>query len=66
MTRLRIATGETFRSLRTRNFRLFFVGQLVSQAGTWMQSVAIIFVVTNMIIDVFYSVVDPRVRAVAS
>ncbi|HUW02004.1 MAG TPA: MFS transporter [Acidimicrobiales bacterium] len=48
MTRLRIATGETFRSLRTRNFRLFFVGQLVSQAGTWMQSVAIIFVVLRL------------------
>ena len=34
--------GDTFRSLRIRNFRLFFIGQLVSQAGTWMQSVAII------------------------
>ena len=28
--------------------------------------VAIIFVVTNMVIDVFYSVVDPRVRAEAA
>ena len=32
---------------------------------TLVALVAIIFVVTNMIIDVFYSVVDPRVRAVA-
>lgn len=28
------------RSLRHRNYRLFFVGQLVSLSGTWMQSVA--------------------------
>ena len=26
----------TFRSLRHRNFRLFFSGQLVSQTGTWL------------------------------
>jgi MFS family permease len=29
-----------FRALRHRNFRLFFVGQLVSLVGTWMQMVA--------------------------
>src|SRR5664279_6182123 len=29
-----------FHSLRTRNYRLWFVGQTVSQCGTWMQSVA--------------------------
>jgi len=29
-----------FRSLRTRNYRLWFFGQAVSQSGTWMQSVA--------------------------
>lgn len=29
-----------FRSLRTRNYRLYFLGQLVSLAGTWMQEVA--------------------------
>jgi MFS family permease len=28
-----------FRSLRTRNYRLWFFGQTVSQSGTWMQSV---------------------------
>ena len=43
--------GDTFRSLRVRNFRLFFVGQLVSQAGTWMQSVAIIWVVLQLTDD---------------
>lgn len=40
MTRLRLATGETFRSLRVRNFRLFFGGQLVSQVGNWLALVA--------------------------
>src|SRR5258708_3090872 len=29
-----------FRSLRHRNFQLFFGGQLISLTGTWMQSVA--------------------------
>ena len=33
------ATG-TFRSLRTRNYRLYFFGQLVSLNGTWVQTVA--------------------------
>jgi hypothetical protein len=30
----------TFRSLRHRNYRLFFFGQLVSLIGTWMQIIA--------------------------
>jgi MFS family permease len=29
-----------FRSLRHRNYRLFFSGQIISLVGTWMQSVA--------------------------
>jgi MFS family permease len=40
MTRLRIATGETFRSLHIRNFRLFFTGQLISQVGNWLTLIA--------------------------
>src|SRR6266545_6290732 len=31
---------RTFRSLGTRNYRLFAVGQVVSNSGTWMQRVA--------------------------
>jgi len=31
---------STFASLRHRNFRLFFAGQLVSLIGTWMQNTA--------------------------
>jgi MFS family permease len=34
------ATQRTFRSLRVRNYRLFFFGQLVSNSGTWMQQIA--------------------------
>jgi MFS family permease len=32
--------NATFRSLRVRNFRLFFTGQLISQVGNWMTLVA--------------------------
>ena len=31
-----MAAAGTFRSLRVRNFRLFFGGQLISQVGNWM------------------------------
>ncbi len=31
---------DMFRSLRHRNFQLFFSGQLISLIGTWMQNVA--------------------------
>lgn len=32
--------STTFRSLRVRNFRLFFVGQLISQVGNWLTLLA--------------------------
>jgi len=38
--RLRRVSGETFHSLRTRNFRLFFTGQLISQVGNWLTLIA--------------------------
>jgi MFS family permease len=38
--RLSAATRRTFRSLKVRNYRLWFVGQSISLCGTWMQSVA--------------------------
>ena len=41
MTRLRRAGEQTFRALRVRNFRLYFLGQVVSVSGTWMQTVAL-------------------------
>jgi MFS family permease len=36
----RISWRNTFAALKHRNFRLFFVGQLVSLTGTWMQGTA--------------------------
>jgi len=38
--RFRLATNDTFRSFRVRNFRLFFGGQLISQIGNWLTLVA--------------------------
>jgi len=32
---------NTFRALRSRNYRLFYIGQGVSLIGTWMQSIAL-------------------------
>ena len=37
MRRLGLSPGQMISSLRQRNYRLFFFGQLVSVAGTWMQ-----------------------------
>ena len=33
--------SRTFASLRSRNYRLFFAGQAVSQTGSWMQRIAL-------------------------
>ena len=40
MKALRRGAGETFRSLHTCNFRLFFSGQLISQVGNWLTLIA--------------------------
>jgi MFS family permease len=40
MSRLRLAARGTFQSLQVRNFRLFLIGQMISQIGTWVQIVA--------------------------
>lgn len=40
MTTVERAARRTFLSLRTRNFRLYFFGQVVSGTGTWLQLVA--------------------------
>ena len=40
-TGIRAVAGQTFRALAYRNFRLFFFGQLVSLIGTWMQNLAL-------------------------
>lgn len=42
------ATRNPFEALRHRNFRLFFIGQFVSLAGTWMQVVAVGWLVLDL------------------
>jgi MFS family permease len=46
--RLRFQPRQMISSLRQRNYRLFFFGQLISVAGTWMQTVAQSFVVLDL------------------
>jgi MFS family permease len=45
--RLRHAFHRTFSSLWTRNFRLFFFGQLVSNTGNWLTLVALTLLVLH-------------------
>ena len=40
MTRFKLATADTFRSLQHRNFRIFFITQGISFTGTWLQLAA--------------------------
>jgi MFS family permease len=40
--------GSILRALRHRNFRLFFSGQTVSLIGTWMQRVAVLWLVYQL------------------
>jgi MFS family permease len=44
----------TFRSLRHRNYRLYFVGQIVSFTGSWMQSAALMWLVYDLTADPFW------------
>jgi MFS family permease len=39
------ALRETFFSLRNRNFKLYFIGQLISNSGNWLTNVALILLV---------------------
>jgi MFS family permease len=49
VTLLRLAGRRTFVSLRRhRNYRLFFFGQLTSVAGTWMQNIAMAWLVVGL------------------
>jgi MFS family permease len=40
--------SRTFQSLRTRNFRLFFFGQLVSNTGNWLTNVALTLLILHL------------------
>jgi MFS family permease len=49
MTTLTFARARTFRSLHAhRNYRIFFFGQVVSLAGTWMQNIALVWLVLEL------------------
>lgn len=50
----RHALRRTFHSLATRNFRLFFIGQLISNTGNWLTNVAIILLVLRLTGSGFY------------
>ena len=41
-------TISTFNSFKSRNFRLFFIGQSISLTGTWMQKTAVSWVIYTM------------------
>jgi MFS family permease len=57
VTLLKLASARTFASLRRhRNYRLFFFGQLTSVAGTWMQNIAMAWLVV---------VLEPHSRGLA-
>ena len=49
MTLLKLAGRRTFKSLRRHhNYRLFFAGQITSVCGTWMQNIAMAWVVVEL------------------
>ena len=49
MTRAFVRLNQrTFASLKYRNYRLFFSGQIVSITGTWMQNVAMAWLVLDL------------------
>jgi MFS family permease len=50
LKRIGLMTRETFASMRVRNFRLFFTGQLISQVGNWLTLIAqtlLVFEITH-------------------
>jgi MFS family permease len=50
MTPVGLALHRTFHSLHTRNFRIYFIGQVVSVTGTWINATAsawLVLTITN-------------------
>lgn len=54
LRRLTEVTRRTFRSMRVRNYRIWFLGQLVSLSGTWMQTVAQSWLVYSLTHNALY------------
>lgn len=48
MTSVAAGFNRTFASLRNRNFRIFFTAQIISVTGTWMQSIAQMWLVLHL------------------
>ena len=48
MSLIRDTPRSTFRALKHRNYRLFFTGQTISLIGTWMQQVALSWLVYHL------------------
>ena len=48
MASARSFANTTFRSLRTRNYKLYFFGQGTSLIGTWMQTIALGWLVLDL------------------
>ena len=46
--------SKIFPALRSKNFRLWFAGQLVSLSGTWMQNVALGWLVLSLTNSAFW------------
>lgn len=49
MKYIRSAFAQTFLAIKVRNYRLYFTGQVISVSGTWMQMVAQVFLVLNVL-----------------
>jgi MFS family permease len=47
VTAVRQAVRQTFLALSVRNYRLYFIGQVISVSGTWMQSIALALLVLS-------------------
>src|ERR1700691_3017759 len=47
-SRMRHAFSKTFASLRHRNFRLYFTGQVISNTGNWLTNVALTLLVLKL------------------
>jgi MFS family permease len=59
MSAARRFSSKTFAALSVRNFRLYFIGQLISVSGTWMQSVAqgwLVLQLTGSSVDLGFAV----------
>ncbi len=59
MSAARNFSSRTFKALSVRNFRLYFIGQLISISGTWMQSVAqgwLVLQLTGSSVDLGFAV----------